>query len=106
MDSGMGIVFVWFSISSLTKLLFIKKTFCINTESASRSLQRHWLLSRKIREDRQENKEQGAMGWICSLYSYTFLIYITICNTIMLNFQAHFISEKKALKERYTIKFV
>lgn len=103
MDSGTGIVFVQCSIFILKKLFI--KTFVLIENSALRSLKRHLLLSRKIREDHQENiKEAGTRGLICSLYSYSILTYIIICDAIMLNFQTkYFFRKSKTLKGKYII---
>lgn len=103
MDSGTGIVFVQCPIFILKKLFI--KTFVLSENSALRSLKRHLLLSRKIREDHQENiKEAGTRGLICSLYSYSILTYIIICDAIMLNFQTkYFFRKSKTLKGKYII---
>lgn len=79
------------------KCLLVHKNFCANGKFCTEIFEKP-LLFKKVKEDRQENtKEQGIRELICSLYSYSFVTYITICNAIMLNFQAIFFPEKMKL---------
>lgn len=104
MDSGTGSVFVWFSISSLTKLLFIK-TFSL-IQNLLRDLCKDIdYYPEKLEKIAKKTRSKALWGEL--FLSYSFLIYMTICKAIMLNFQAHiYFRKNKALKERYTVKFV